>query len=118
MRVGATLFAWSDLTRRREKGFALYGLRTSGARYHEKFAETLKDMGFFPCRMDPDVWLRDAGDHYEYVCVYVDDLLAIMKDPKAFFAELQGPKYNYKLKGVGPPSYHLGGDFGRDPDVH
>ena len=27
---------------------ALYGLRTSGARYHEKFAATLVDMGFKP----------------------------------------------------------------------
>ena len=41
--------------------------------------------------------------------------MAVMKDPEAFFHTLE-QKYNYKLKGVGPPKYHLGGDFYRDPD--
>jgi hypothetical protein len=94
---------------------ALYGLRTSGARFHERLADTLRDMGFTPSYADPDLWLRDAGDVYEYVCVYVDDLMAIMKNPQAFFDTLTN-KYKYILKGVGPPEYHLGGNFGRDPD--
>ena len=39
---------------------ALYGLRSSGARFHEKFADTLRDMGYTPCKADPeDVWLKD-----------------------------------------------------------
>ena len=63
---------------------ALYGLRSSGARFHEKLADTLREQGFVPSFADPDVWMRDAGDTYEYVCVYVDDLLVAMKDPKSF----------------------------------
>jgi hypothetical protein len=94
---------------------ALYGLRTSGARYHEKFAKTLTDMGFNPSYADPDVWMREREDHWEYLAVYVDDLMAIMKDPDEFFRILVD-KYKYKLKGVGPPQYHLGGDFSRDAD--
>ena len=35
--------------------------------------------------------------------------MAIMKDSLK-------EKYNYILKGVGPPEYHLGGNSGRDPD--
>jgi hypothetical protein len=54
---------------------ALYGLRTSGAHFHEKFADTLLAMQFLPCKADPDVWMKDCGTHYGYVCVYVDDLL-------------------------------------------
>ena len=38
-----------------------------------------------------------------------------MHDSKAFFKILKD-KYGYKLKGVGNPEYHLGGDFGCDPD--
>ena len=95
---------------------ALYGLRSSGARFHEKFADTLRAMGFSPSYADPDVWLRDAGDCYEYVCVYVDDLLVALKDPDKFMEALQSDPWNYKLKGVGPPRYHLGGDFFRDSD--
>jgi Reverse transcriptase (RNA-dependent DNA polymerase) len=94
---------------------ALYGLRTSGARWHDRFADTLREMGYFPCKADPDVWIKDATSHYEYVCVYVDDIMAIGTNPQDFFTALTD-KYNYKLKGVGPPSYHLGGDFFRDPD--
>ena len=94
---------------------ALYGLRTSGAQWHDRLADTLRDMGFFPCKADPDVWLRDCGTHYEYVCVYVDDIMMFGKDPQAFFDDLTHI-YHYQLKGVGPPVYHLGGDFFRDPD--
>ena len=94
---------------------ALYGLRTSGARFHERLADTLRDMGFTPSFADPDLWIRDAGDCYEYICVYVDDLMVIMKDPQGFFDTLT-EKYKYILKGVGVPEYHLGGNFGRDPD--
>jgi hypothetical protein len=94
---------------------ALYGLKTSGARWHERFADTLRAEGFTPCKADMDVWYRKNGDHYEYICVYVDDLAIAMKEPEKF-CELLMTKYGYKLKGVGPLSYHLGCDFGRDPD--
>ena len=95
---------------------ALYGLRTSGARFHQKFADTMRSLGFTPSYADPDVWMRDAGNCYEYVCVYVDDLYAALKDPKAFYDALQSAPHNYKLKGVEEPKYHLGGDFFRDKD--
>ena len=94
---------------------ALYGLRTSGARFHERLADALRIEGFLPSLADPDLWFRDAGDCYEYICVWVDDLMAILKDPAAFFEALRAT-HKFKLKGVGHPEYHLGGDFGRDPD--
>jgi hypothetical protein len=49
---------------------ALYGLRSSGLRWHEKFADCLRNEGFLPCKVKPDIWMRDKGDHYEYVGVY------------------------------------------------
>jgi hypothetical protein len=94
---------------------ALYGLRTSGARWHDRFADTLKDMNFNQCKADPDVWFKSMKTHYEYVCVYVDDIMFVGKDPQSFFDTLT-TKFNYKLKGVGKPVYHLGGDFSRDDD--
>jgi hypothetical protein len=64
---------------------ALYGLRTSGARWHEHFADRLRNLGFVPSKgADPDVWMKDCGTHYEYVCCYDDDLLLAMNDPKVF----------------------------------
>ena len=90
---------------------ALYGLKTSGARYHERSAEVLHGLGFVPSKADDDVWMKDCGDHYEYVCVYVDDLLHAGRRGVGFFDDLK--KLGFKLKGVGPPTYHLGGDFKR-----
>ena len=34
---------------------ALYGLRSSGLRWHERFADTLTDMGFFPSKTEDDI---------------------------------------------------------------
>jgi Reverse transcriptase (RNA-dependent DNA polymerase) len=77
---------------------SLYGQRTSGKSWHDLLFDMLTDMGFSPSKADPDIWMRDAGDSYEYVCSYVDDLTAIMKDPKTFFDELE--KRDFGLKGV------------------
>ena len=77
---------------------ALYGLRTSGLRWHERFADCLRNEGFSPCKAEPDIWMRLNGDLYEYVATYVDDLCLGMLDPKSFTDTLQN-KYNFKLKG-------------------
>ena len=92
---------------------ALYGLRSSGARWWERFSEVLLEMGFFPSRAESDIWMKDCGDHYSYIARYVDDLAIASRDPGAITKELQ-EKYKFKLKGTGPISYHLGCDFFRD----
>ena len=62
---------------------ALYGLRTSGLRWHERLADCLRDAGFFPCKMEPDMWMRKVEEngprHYEFIAVYADDLLIASK---------------------------------------
>jgi hypothetical protein len=72
-------------------------------------------MDFKPSKADPDIWMKNNGKCYEYVCCYVDDLIAIMADPKAFFQELE--KQGFGLKGVtSAPEMFLGGSIGRDAD--
>ena len=94
---------------------ALYGLRTSGLRWHERFAACLRQERFFPCKAEPDIWMRKAGNVYEYIGVYVDDLAFALHDPEAFAKILQD-KYKFKLKGTGPISFHLGCNLTRDQD--
>ena len=94
---------------------AVYGLRTSGSHWHDRFAANSGEMGYSPCNADPDIWLKDTGTHYEYVCVYVDVMMMAGKNPLELFDDLTN-KYSYKLKGVVPPSYHLGGDLFCDSD--
>ena len=94
---------------------ALYGLRSSGARWHETFADCLRDMGFLSCKAEPDIWMRPNGKIYEYIAVYVDDLAIVVHDPKTFVSMLED-KYKFKLKGTGKITHHLGMDFYRDED--
>ena len=94
---------------------ALYGLRTSGQRWHDRLAECLKAEGFVPSKTEPDLWMQANDDVYEYIGVYVDDLAFAMKDPQAFVDALTN-KYNFKVKGTGPIEFHLGADFNCESD--
>ena len=94
---------------------ALYGLRSSGLMWSQRFADALRDMGFTLSKAEKDIWMRDMGDHYEYIAVYVDDLMIVSRNPSDIVAQLEGP-YTFKLKGTGPISFHLGCDFFRDED--
>jgi hypothetical protein len=92
---------------------ALYGLHSSGLRWHECFSACLRDMGFFPCKAEPDIWMRRVDDHYEYIATYVDDLAISSKDSKAITDTLMN-KYNFKLKGTWEIEHHLGMSFRRN----
>ena len=60
--------------------------------------------------------MRVLNDMWEFIVIYVDDIIAAMNDPQSFFDELQGPNGGFTMKGVGSPTYHLGADFFRDDD--
>ena len=92
----------------------LYGLHTSGKWFHEVLSDTLHMEGFSLCKVDSDVWMQHNGDTHEYVAVYVDDLLCVMKDQRSFLDHLMQVQ-SYKLKCDEPFLFHLGCDFGDDP---
>ncbi|KAL7577484.1 hypothetical protein ACA910_004765 [Epithemia clementina (nom. ined.)] len=96
---------------------ALYGLKSSGARWHDRLFDVLTDMGFSPSKADSDIWIKKASDGfcYEYIAVYVDDLAIASKNPEAICQTLK-EKYKFKLKGDGPIDFHLGCHYKRDPD--
>jgi len=80
--------------------WAMYGLKSSGAAWHVQLSETLYNMDFKPSVADPDVWyrpaIRDNGiEYYEYILVYVDDILALSHAPRAIMQII--PK-QYRLK--------------------
>ena len=77
---------------------ALYGLFSSGLRFHEKLSSVLRKYGFQRSRVDPGLWMRDAGDLWEYIVVYVDDIIVAMTDAKHFFDELHGPNVSFTMK--------------------
>jgi hypothetical protein len=95
---------------------AQYGLKTSGRCWHDKLHDTLRSMGFTPSKAEEDIWMRDMGDHYEYIASYVDDLLIASKKPQAIIDMLTSEPINFKLKGTGPLEFHLGCNYFRDED--
>jgi hypothetical protein len=93
----------------------LYGLQSSGARWHDRLADVLRNEGFIPCRAEPDIWMRRNGEIYEYIAVYVDDIAFALKEPDPFVTILRN-KYGFKIKDAGPLTFHLGADFYRDQE--
>jgi Reverse transcriptase (RNA-dependent DNA polymerase) len=55
-------------------GKAQYCLQSSGARWHDRFADCIRELGFFPCKAEPDIWVRKKCSIYKYIAVYIDDL--------------------------------------------
>jgi hypothetical protein len=75
----------------------------------------MSELGLFPCKAEPVIWMRKSENTYEYIAVYFDDLAIAMKRPKEFVDVLQ-QTYTFKTKGTGPITFHHGMDFFRDED--
>ncbi len=91
---------------------ALYGLKSSGAAWRNMFAGTLQDLQYKSSLADPDVWLRPAvkpnGEHYyEYIFVYVDDILVLSLHPKQTMTTL-AKSYRLKDNSVAKLTVYLG----------
>jgi len=88
---------------------AMYGLKSSGAAWHAKLSETLRGMNFRPSYADPDVWMRAASkdcgfQYYEYILVYVDDILVISAAPSPVMKTIQ-KAYRLKEEPSTPKTY-------------
>jgi Reverse transcriptase (RNA-dependent DNA polymerase) len=94
---------------------AEYWEQMAGYKQHQGFADMLRAMGFIPSRAEDDIWIRENNSVYEYIAVYVDDLMIAARNPKEIVQILE-EQHKFKLKGVGPMTYHLGCDYFRDHD--
>ena len=61
---------------------ALYGLKSSDLRLSQRIHDTMLQLNLKPCKADPCVWLIEMKDKYEYIAIYVDDLLIASEEPK------------------------------------
>jgi hypothetical protein len=82
-------------------------LKTSSARFHQHFSESLLSLGFRKTKHDPGLWTVDKSSHNEYLATYVDDILIWSKDPMAVIKSLEK---TCMLRSVGIPEYYLGGN--------
>jgi len=63
---------------------------------------------------DPDVWFRSAKrasgeEYYEYVLLYVDDVIVISEHAEKVIRDEIGQEWTLKEESIGPPSKYLGG---------
>ena len=86
-------------------------------------AGKIYDLGFKPSAADPDVWMRpatkaDGTKYYEYILVYVDDILAMSKKPEEIMQSLMN-EFTFKggSDGVIPPTDYLGAKLEWKEDI-
>ena len=93
---------------------ALYGGKVAGRDFWHHLRECMGRIGFTSSRADPDVWFRlstrSTGEvYYEYVLLYVDDVLVISERAESVLTKEIGKFFVLKDESVGPPSMYLGG---------
>ena len=95
---------------------ALYGTCSGGARWHDRLFDILQELKSKPSKADPDVWMRPepGGTCYEYIAVYVDDLVIAEKILK--HSAMSSRKSTIlSSKVLDPLEYHLGCTCKKDP---
>jgi Reverse transcriptase (RNA-dependent DNA polymerase) len=92
-----------------------YGEQMTGYNQHQGFADVLRAMGFIRTKAKADIWMKENNNLYEYIAVYVNDLLIAARNPKEIVQILK-EQHKFKLKGAGPLSSHFGCDYFRDRD--
>jgi hypothetical protein len=92
---------------------ALYGLKSSGAAWRAMFSTFIKEgLKFTPTRIDPNVYYRrntkpNGEPYYEYLLVYVDDVLVVSNAPEEVMKCI-GSEFQIKNDEYGPPTIYLG----------
>jgi hypothetical protein len=93
---------------------ALYGGKSAGRDFRNHLRECMAYLKFTPCVADPDVWMRkalksDGSTYWEYVLLYVDDVLVISERGEHILRNEIGKYFVLKPSSIGPPSLYLGG---------
>lgn len=92
---------------------ALYGGKTSGRDYRNALRACMKLLKFKSCLADPDVWMRlshksTGQEYWEYVLLYVDDVLCVSCNAEHILREEIGKFFTLKEESIGDPDIYLG----------
>ena len=113
VRIGAELFGVEHKGKYAVIVRALYGLKSAGASWRAHLSEEIRTMGFVTTVADNDVYRRAQIDkenrsYYEYLVVYVDDIICISHEPETYMNHLQNA---YRLRDIKVPDKFLGTDI-------
>jgi hypothetical protein len=90
---------------------ALYGLKSAGAAFSNHLATCMARLGYKSCLAGPDVWMlartrADGTTFWEYVLIYVDDILCISDNPKELLEQFD-KYFPMKPNSIGGPDIYL-----------
>ena len=93
---------------------ALYGGKSAGRDFRNHLRECMSHLKFISCPADPDVWMRpalkaDGTEYWEYVLLYVDDVLVVSDRGEELLRKEIGKYFKLKENSIGPPKIYLGG---------
>jgi len=93
---------------------ALYGGKTAGSDFWHHLRHCMSQLGFTSSRADPDVWFRQSKrttgeEYYEYVLLYVDDVLCVSDRAEEVLRQEIGQHFILKEESIGKPTQYLGG---------
>ena len=88
---------------------ALYGEKAAGRDYWNHLRSCMQHLNFTSCPADPDVLMRpamkaDGSSYYEYILLYVDDILAIGEKAEHILRHELGKYFDMKESLIGPPN--------------
>jgi hypothetical protein len=86
----------------------IYGLKVSAAAWNAEFVSFMKSLGFKQCISDPCVFYQHKGGITSYLCLYVDDLIAVSDSEAHINMILNQIKTKYGLKEITDLDYVLG----------
>ena len=93
---------------------ALYGGKSSGSDFWRHLRTCMQHLNFTPCKADSEIWMRpaiktDGSKYWEYVLLYVDDVLCISENGIHVITNEIGRYFKIKEPdSVGPPKLYLG----------
>ena len=87
---------------------SLYGLKQASRQWFLKFSETLLQLGFTVSSGDHTLFLKNSGNTYMAVLVYVDDIIIASSCDKATMLLKEALQTSFKLRDLGTLRYFLG----------
>lgn len=92
---------------------SLYGLKHASRQWFLKFSATFLELGFHTSSGDHTLFLKNSGDVYMSVLVYVDEIIIASSCDKAVDLLKTALKTSFKLRDLGTLCYFLGLEIAR-----
>lgn len=97
---------------------ALYGLKQAGHEWHRKLKGTLNEQGWTAGKVDPCIFARERQGTYEYLALYVDDILMAAPTEERMKVVKQELGSTFTLKDMGPTRNLLGMKIDRRDGIY